>query len=191
MNANWEVEQKFVVEDLAVLRLKLNDTGFEYVGSETNSDTYLRHPSRDFRATDEALRLRSLENSSCITYKGKRVPGVVKSRPEIELSFDHADRESWLEMFQQLGFTPLPTVEKQRQFYRPRQNSKHGTSKILVALDEVQLLGSFAEIELVVANVNQLEQASAEVQSLAGVLGLNTVQPKSYLSLLLAKLELE
>lgn len=191
MNGPWEVEQKYVVEDMAALKQSLLAAGFEQVSAERNVDTYLRHPSRDFRATDEALRIRCLEGSSCITYKGKRLPGVVKLRPEIELSIVHAERDAWLTIFQQLGFTALPTVEKQREFYRPGADSEYADSKILVALDDVHLLGSFAEIEIVVAAENELEPASAEIQGLAQVLGLNTVQPRSYLSLLLAKLELE
>ncbi len=188
MQTNWEVEQKYYVDDMTALKLSLNRAGFESMGTERNSDTYFRHPNRDFRATDEAFRIRTLDKSSCVTYKGKRLAGAVKTRPEIELPIVHEDRESWLEMLKQLGFEPLPAVRKIRHIYKRTTELTSGASKMVVTLDEVQLLGNFAEIEIVVAEASELERASAQIQAMARELGLSRVQSKSYLSQLLAKI---
>ncbi len=197
MQGNWEVEQKFNVADVQGLRLKLAACGFVRHSTERNSDVYFRHPCRDLKATDEAFRLRTLDHTSCVTYKGKRLASKVKSRPEIELSIEHDEREQWLQMLQQLGFTPLPAVVKARETYAVAANSglslasAIASSGLHVTIDEVEQLGSYAEIELVVAQPTLLEQAGVEIQRIAELLGLTGVEPRSYLSMLLARLEIE
>lgn len=197
MQTEWEVEQKFVVNDVPELRERLAANGFGSIGLENNRDVYFRHPCRDFKATEEAFRLRALDESSCITYKGKRLPGPVKSRPEIELSIAQIDREQWLTMLVQLGFTPLPPVAKRRETFAHRASanlplpSGSLAAALRVTIDEVELLGSFSEIELVVSSESELSRAAEHVQRVAEQLGLVTVQPRSYLSLLLAKLNIE
>ncbi|MEO8271235.1 MAG: class IV adenylate cyclase [Aureliella sp.] len=196
MQTQWEVEQKYEVDDLPALRDRLAISGFTSIGSETNSDVYFRHPCRNLKATDEAFRLRSLNDSSCVTYKGKRLAGPVKSRPEIELSVSHVDRESWLAMFTQLGFTPLPAVVKRRESFvksaeESRQDVGAHSSTLHVMLDEVEQLGSFAEIELIVSAESELQQAAQRIEQVAKQLGLRNVQPRSYNSMLLAKLKIE
>ncbi len=196
MQTQWEVEQKYEVDDLPALRARLAAEGFMAIKSETNSDIYFRHPCRDLRATDEAFRLRSLNDSSCVTYKGKRRAGPVKMRAEIELSVSHTDRENWLTMFTQLGFTPLPAVVKRRETFESRvadssPDAGLEPTTLHVTLDEVEQLGSFAEIELVVSVEAELQPAAEQIEQVAKQLGLRKVQPRSYLSMLLAKLNIE
>ncbi len=197
MQANWEVEQKFKVADVQGLRLKLAECGFVRQGSERNSDVYFRHPCRDLKATDEAFRLRTLDDTACLTYKGKRLESAVKSRPEIELSIAHKERDQWLQMLQQLGFDPLPAVVKARETYaldskhRSSAESALSSSGLHVTIDEVEQLGTYAEIELVVSQPSQLEQAAREIELIAGRLGLSKVEPRSYLSMLLCQLGVE
>ena len=136
-----------------------------------------------------------------MTYKGKRLPGVIKTRQEIELPVASADWQSWLELVQLLGFEPLPAVLKQRHVYLP-SDGVMGTappaeldgpviSGIQVVLDDVQQLGSFAEIELLISDAQRLEAAHQQIAWLAAQLRLVEVQPRSYLSQLLTKLGLE
>ena len=61
----------------------------------------------------------------------------------------------------------------------------------VVALDDVDQLGSFAEIEQIVSDLNELETAKETIQDVASRLGLAEVQPVSYLGMLLAKLGIE
>lgn len=191
MQAEWEVEQKYIVDDVATLQTNLAAQGFEWISSELNSDIYFRHPCRDLRATDEAFRLRTVDDRCCVTYKGKRLPGPVKTRPEIELDVNLGQRESWLEMLQQLGFIPLPAVNKLRQNFAYTGSNESDLHQIHVTLDEVEQLGNFAELELIVSEKNQLDLAAARIEQLACKLGLVSVQPRSYLSLTLEKLGVE
>ncbi len=188
MAGPWEVEQKFFVSDLPQLVDRLHELGAKETHTEQHVDTYLAHPCRDFRATDEAFRLRQFNSKACVTYKGKRLPGNVKTRPEIELPIGPADIPQWLEMMQHLGFQPKPDVRKTRRVFSLADSDQQPCT---IALDEVDGLGSFAEIELLVKNAAELEEAQARIETLSRSLGLNQNQPRRYLSLLLAKLGVE
>ena len=180
-----EVEQKFVVSNVANLLLQLSHCAAVELPTEAHVDTYLQHPCRDFRASDEAFRLRQFNSQACVTYKGKRLPGKVKTRPEIELTIQLGEIPSWLEMMQHLGFRPLPEVRKSRRIFTLRAAA---AKPITIAIDQVDQLGTFAEIELLVDDEAMLEEARQHVESLAQLLSLTEVQPRSYLSLLLIKL---
>ena len=54
---DYEVEQKFPVDDLAPIEAKLSVLGAEISEPRTEVDLYFNHPARDFAQTDEALRL--------------------------------------------------------------------------------------------------------------------------------------
>ena len=185
MDGNWEVEQKFVVSNRAHLQEMLELAGYSLTETQVHCDIYFRHPCRDFRTTDEAFRLRSVGDTSCVTYKGKRLAGPVKTRPELELFVDHAERENWLELIRHLGFEALPAVRKRRQVFCNPHLPQAG---IQVVLDEVEQLGEFAELELIVTERKSLEAAQSSIQAFASQLGLTEVQPRSYLSQLLGKI---
>lgn len=192
MAGPWEVEQKFIVSDVGELLARLSNLAATEQLAETHLDIYLAHPCRDFRATDEAFRLRQFNSSACVTYKGKRLPGNVKTRPEIELMINQAEIASWLEMMQHLGFQPKPAVRKRRRIFCVQSNepldAKVFSKPFTVALDEVEELGTFAEIELLVDDQSHLETARSRIEAMARTLGLSNVQSRSYLSLLLIKL---
>ena len=185
MSASWEVEQKFVVTDVADLRFQLARRGYQQIGSEQHWDIYFRHPCRDFRANDEAFRLGSVNDECCLTYKGPRLPGPIKTRPEIELDINPEQRSSWLLMLEHLGFQPVAPVRKRRHNFAIPSSASGGTANVLVSLDEVERLGTFAELELIVAEDNQLAAAGEQIAQLALQLGLVSPQPRSYLSLML------
>lgn len=185
MSTPWEVEQKFVVTDVVHLRAQLAQHGYQQTGSEQHCDIYFRHPCRDLRANDEAFRLRTVNADCCLTYKGQRLPGPVKMRPEIELDINAGQRASWLLMLQHLGFEPLPMVRKRRHNFAAHGPATENRAKVLVSLDEVERLGTFAELELIVDDADQLQSAGTQISQLATQLGLVTVQPQSYLSLVL------
>lgn len=185
MSAPWEVEQKFVVTDEVDLRTQLAHQGYQQTGSEQHCDIYFRHPCRDLRANDEAFRLRTVNAECCLTYKGPRMSGPIKMRPEIELDIQAEQHASWLLMLKNLGFEPLPMVRKRRHNFAAYGPASKDRPQVLVSLDEVERLGTYAELELIVDDVNQLPSAGTRISQLAAQLGLVTVQPQSYLSLVL------
>jgi adenylate cyclase class 2 len=87
----YEVEQKFRVGDLLATERALRDLGATVTSSIKQSDTYFSHPARDFRKTDEILRLRCDGDANCITYKGPRIDSETKTRLEIEIDLEAGD----------------------------------------------------------------------------------------------------
>ncbi len=193
MNSPWEVEQKFIVSNVDMLLERLRQLAAVEMPTEQHVDTYLAHPCRDFRATDEAFRVRQYNLEACVTYKGKRLPGNVKTRPEIELPIGQADVPQWLAMLQLLGFQPKPEVRKVRRVFSVAGNGDFAapSKPFIVALDEVAQLGTFVEVELLIDDPSQLELARSQIEFMAQSLGLFVVQPRSYLALLLLKLGVE
>ncbi len=187
MRQQWEVEQKYLLDQAADLREKLDCEGARFLFVEQHLDTYLAHPARNFRQTDEAFRIRRVNNDACATYKGPRLPGPVKTRQEIELRIEANEIEQWLQMLCALGFRTLPPIKKVRNVFSLACEGHN----FAVAIDEVDQLGTFAEIELIVTNFDKLGQAREAIESLGHRLNLHHSQPKSYLSQLLTKLGIE
>ncbi|MCC6510485.1 MAG: CYTH domain-containing protein, partial [Pirellulaceae bacterium] len=101
-----------------------------------------------------------------------------------------------------LGFVPLPEVKKCRETFAlsasslaaANSHAREGVPLVFdvhVTLDQVEQLGNFAEIEIIVTSEGELQRAAAQISVVAERLNLASVQPRSYLSLLLTKLELE
>jgi len=179
-----EVEQKFFLDlpEVALARLEMLEV--EWQPSIEQIDRYFNHPARDFGATDEALRLRSVNGQNWITYKGPKLDQTTKTRRELELPL--ADGEEWPheygELLVALGFREVREVRKTR---RPGQLFHHGMP-VEVAWDTISGLGQFLELELVVED-QFVAEAQAVLLDLAAELHLGNPERRSYLELLLAQ----
>jgi adenylate cyclase class 2 len=186
----YEVEQKFPIADVDAFKRAVASIGGTLQRTERHADTYYNHPSRDFAESREALRIRRVDGKPLITYKGPKMAGPIKARQEMEWRLDPGDAngnqtESLLNL---LSFRKVATVEKTRQtFLLPAEDSGDEASQPLVVLDQVSGLGMFVEIELVVANQTNVEDARAQIGQLAATLGLTTDEQRSYLTMLLEK----
>lgn len=167
-----EVEVKYRAR-LSDVREALRGLGFSLLSSSEEVDIYFQHPCRDFSASDEALRVRLSGGAASVTYKGPRTGTEAKTRLEITAS----SGVEVVEVFKRLGFVPVATVRKRREYYQ--------RGDILVSLDEVEGLGEFVEIEKVVADAAEVEGAVREVRELASALGLKEEVRETYLELFL------
>jgi adenylate cyclase class 2 len=127
-----EVEVKARCGDV---RERLKELGARYIQTEFQHDVYFTHPCRDFRETDEALRIRRVKDRFYLTYKGPKLDSETKTREELEYEVPEGVREILLK----LGFSEYGTVKKKRESYE--------VEGLEVCLDEVEGLGSFIEIE--------------------------------------------
>ncbi len=177
-----EVEQKFAVADRGALERRLAELSPSPGPAEFQVDSYFAHPSRDFARTDEALRLRTVGESNYITYKGPKLDTTTKTRREIELELpEGADSaRHGNELLTALGFTPVAQVRKRRD---PRSVDWQNRA-ITIALDTVEGLGDFVELEIL-AEDEELDAARTALLSLAEHLQLVKVERRSYLELLL------
>jgi adenylate cyclase class 2 len=178
----YEVELKFPIGDADQLATKLASLKAEFHAAVVQHDRYFAHPARDFAGTDEALRIRRVGQANYVTYKGPKIDATTKTRREIELPLESGDRgaSQFSEFLTALGFTALADVRKTR---RPLTVDWKGW-RVQAALDEVEGLGSFAELELFV-DEEHIEAAKAAIGSLSAELGLSGSIRRSYLELLL------
>jgi adenylate cyclase class 2 len=180
----WEVEQKFAVADWVALQQALDAAGVTWAQPLDQADHYWNHPARDFAQTDEALRLRQVGSENFITYKGPRIDTATKTRQELEFPLQSGPQVPGQlgQILAALGFRPVATVRKRRL---PGDLTWEGAT-FAVALDEVEGVGTFIELEIVV-ETEGLETATQRVLSLANHLGLTSAERRSYLELLLEK----
>jgi adenylate cyclase class 2 len=178
----FEVELKFRVADEAVLLAALERLGARPEGTERQRDAYFNHPARDFAETDEALRVRTVGETSVVTYKGAVVGETAKSREEVETGIEDAER--FARILTRLGFRPTLVVEKTRRSFAVDWAGRQVTA----CLDLVAGLGLFCELELM-AEEGSREAAERTVWSLAERLSLSVMERKSYLEMLLEKFE--
>ncbi|GAF85177.1 unnamed protein product, partial [marine sediment metagenome] len=120
-----EVEIKVKISDPNLIRKKFDINGV-YKLSLHHEDIYFNMPKglRDFKQTDEALRLRkSVEFNRdskkvaqkinyFITYKGKKIDKTTKTREEIEVKINEID--DMKNLLKILGFREVFTVIKER-----------------------------------------------------------------------------
>lgn len=146
--------------------------GAVLAGTENHHDLYFNSPHRDFKKTDEALRIRIKEDGARLTYKGPKLDSETKSRLELTVMID--DPREMQQILESLGFVLSGTVEKRRTKYR--------LGDVVFALDEVAGLGSFLEVEA--RGDDDWAAQKRGVLSLLGRLGLDESIRSSYLELL-------
>lgn len=180
----YEVEQKHRVTDVAALIIRLEENGARLSGPIEQFDQYFAHPCRDFATTDEALRIRVVGDKSFVTYKGPKLDTTTKTRCEIELPLDPADRggSHFASLLGALGFRPVAVVRKRRRTF----SIKAGEYDVDGALDDLAGLGCFVELELRTDEEN-LEAAKRTISNLAAELNIGPSERRSYLELLLAR----
>lgn len=178
----YEVEMKFPVADMTALEARLVKLGATVSAAQSEVDVYFAHPARDFARTDEALRIRRKGEANFITYKGPKLDATTKTRREIDLPLPAGEEaaQTWTGLLTALGFSVAGEVRKSRRKAHVVWQSR----RVEVSLDEVEGLGQFAELELVVEPAG-VEAAKSCIASLADALGLQGSERRSYLELLL------
>ncbi len=148
-------------------------------GKVHEHDIYYNAPHRDFGKTDEAVRVRYTGDHAVVTYKGPKIPQYgLKAREELNFAVESG--KAFETMLDRLGFRKTLEVDKLRETYT--------LGSATVSLDEVDGLGSFAEIE--VMTENGATNPEERIRKLAREIGVEG-EPilKSYLELLLEKNE--
>ncbi len=166
---------KLPLADFGPVRDALRALGAAPLGVSDQEDTFFRHPQRDFAATDEALRLRSAAGTLELTYKGPKQAGAAKARLEQTV----AVVEDPSALLASLGFQAVHRVRKRRESHR-----LDGLG-VEVALDQVDGVGSYVEVEAMGTDAEEARRRMAEA---VRRLGLDGVRPerRSYLEILLA-----
>lgn len=177
-----EIEQKFRVRSFAALEQWLADHEVRADEPRHEVDLYFNAPDRDFARTGEAFRMRRVGSSSWLTYKGPRQQGPVKVRKELELAIPdgEASARAFTELFGCLGYRQVASVRKRRRCFP----LERGGFAVTVSLDDVETLGLFVEVEIV-APEEHAAAARDAIVAVADELGLEGLEPRSYLRMVL------
>lgn len=175
-----EIELKFRNADRAAVEATLARFGAIRIESRDESDHYFNAPDRDFRATDEVLRLRRVGNAGTLTYKGPKRGGTAKTREEYEAQLADGQHGSAEVLIRALGYRSTAIVSKRRTLYTLARNG----FELHVCLDSLEGIGEFVEIEIV-AKETELARAEATVSAVAADLELTEPEPRAYLRMVL------
>jgi adenylate cyclase, class 2 len=165
-----EIEIKCYCDDAEQVKNSLKEIGAQFIEKRRERDIYFNHPSRNFAETDEALRLRTVNDKCRITYKGPKVSKTTKARVEHET--EAGDFDSIRNILLSLDFVESGIVEKERHIF-----SFNGME---ISIDYVDGLGTFIEIEKIGRLEDDIEK---ELFDTASKLGLSKFERRSYLEL--------
>ena len=166
-----EVEVKArAPEDMAC---RIAALGATLLAIENHHDLYFNPHQRDFKESDEALRIRIKEEGARLTYKGPKLDQTTKSRLERTVKID--DPQQMEQILLTLGFVLSAQVRKRR--------SKYSYEGAVLAIDEVEGLGRFVEVEAEGEGEGDYEEQKRKVLSILNRLGLNESIRSSYLQL--------
>ncbi|OKY79144.1 MAG: Adenylate cyclase CyaB, class 2 (thermophilic) [Candidatus Methanohalarchaeum thermophilum] len=167
-----EVEVKAKLSNKTERKVK---NKFNFKKEIKQTDYYFNHPNRDFKKTDEALRIRKTNTDTYLTYKGSKLDEKSKSREEYEIKV--SDFEETKKILTKLSFRKPKEVKKTRQVY------EKDSTKIYI--DNVKGLGKFIEVEKI-ANETEYKNKLHKCIKLIKDLGIdeNNLEKRSYLELL-------
>mgnify|MGYP000430345190 CR=1 FL=1 len=168
-----EVEIKAKVKNLDEIEKKLLEMGAYLIGIEKQEDIYFTSPFKDFKKSDEALRLRKSNEVYYLSYKGPKLDSKAKIREEVQVEVD----PRIVIILENLGFSQGPKVEKVRKIY--------SLDDVKICLDRVKNLGDFIEIETI-QRYKETDEIKKELFDILEKLGIDKSNAtiKSYLELL-------
>jgi len=170
-----EIEAKLKIEAPEQIERRLVELGAEFIAELSQTDYHFDDAKATLKKGDKALRLRRQvaadSTQLLMTYKGPKEKSNFKKRQEIE--FDLADADAAGKLLGALGYHKTLVVEKTRRLWR------FGGCE--VALDRLELLGDFLEIE---------GPDDEKINSVQKSLGLSDLPhiPKGYAALTKARL---
>jgi adenylate cyclase class 2 len=176
-----ELKVKFEKNDIPNFIRKLEDLGFERVVKKKEEDIYFNGIDRDFRETDEALRIRTSTNLDkgyvkyYLTYKGPKMDDISKTREEIEVQVSNGIHTK--KIFEKLGFQPVKPITKIREIYK--------RDGVIISIDNVEDVGTYVEFEKIVESESEKSKALNDLLNLMKSLNIskNNLIKKSYLEM--------
>ena len=170
-----EVEVKARIDSFEEMEKRLESLGAVKTKDEFQEDIYFASPIVDFAETDEALRIRTTDNDIFITYKGPKLNDEAKTRKEVEMSIESAQKAS--DIFTEIGFAPARTVRKSRRYYQ--------FENFEISLDDVEGLPPYMEIEIALGDSEDYTEAQDKIFKLFERLGITDgFERTSYMELL-------
>ncbi|MCY0850150.1 class IV adenylate cyclase [Sulfuracidifex metallicus] len=172
-----EIKMKLKSPSLNDLERELQQRSIPIISTEEQEDIYFNYKYRNFKQSDEAIRLRKIGNKYELTYKGPKQGSFGKSREEITISISNTDISNIRIIMERIGLYETFIVKKIRKNFK--------IEKFIISLDRVEGLGEFIEIEG--DNVTEGELKSFSEHFIRDFHIEGEVTNTSYLELLLMK----
>lgn len=158
---------------------KIKEIGGIYSHTEKQHDIYFNAPDKDYKETDEALRIREIPRGDdferILTYKGPKMDSKSKTRKEVEVNID--DTDNLTEILVNLGFKPSAVVNKVRRIFN--------YDEYTITIDKLDKLGYYMEIEYVAGEDENIENIRNSIMEVFEKLEITSgFERTSYLELL-------
>ena len=179
----FEIEVKVPLKNVEETTAHLQKIGFCMRQRIREEDHYYDNALSQIKTNGEALRVRHItdlesgESESVITFKGKKMDTVSKSRKELETGV--SDGKLAEQIFEAIGFCKVsPSEIKVRQ--------ELTWEDMTACIDRIDGLGAFLELEIVIADEGEKDAALAKISQILEKLGysLSDTIRNSYLALL-------
>lgn len=162
-----EIELKvFIGPSADKVRDAASRLGWSIIETDDQSDTYYTSVHKDFIATEECLRIRTTPQQTELTWKPPTSASMRERgqywKEEVDVTIT-GQEEIVRRLLDRLEFIEYVTVRKHREIYRIDPES-------LIALDHVEPLGWFAEIETFGEDG---PAGAAKNEQIAGLLGID------------------
>lgn len=193
----FEVEIKVRIPNPNLIREKFTENNGVYKFSLLHEDTYYNMPIglRDFKSTDEALRLRkstkfnkiqdynnNQKTEYFITYKGRKIDKFTKTRKEIDIRIGEINKMK--ELLKLLGFQEVLTIIKERELHK----FQFKNLQIEALIDYLPALKQhFIEVEHLSESSEQIDDSREVLFDFLSLFGIKREESirKSYLELII------
>ena len=157
-----EIELKFKVDNLDVLINKLKEEQCEISAVKMQNDTIYVQDLNDTKSKEGSVWLRVRKENDKIELNYKKQSKKKMESEEIE--FEVSSYELANQFLKALGYLPWVEVNKKRRYSKYKEYN--------ICIDEVERLGSFIELEILVDKDNK-EDYELALLEVAKKLGIN------------------
>ncbi|MBB6173813.1 adenylate cyclase class 2 [Nocardiopsis mwathae] len=157
------------------VRRHLSEAGWHASGPVVETDDYYSRPDVDFMETVECLRIRRNGASAEVTYEPPTTAvthsaGDVIAKRETNVALGDGQADAAGRLLAALGMVHLVTVAKRRTLYRHPH-----TPGLTVAIDVVDNVGIFAEVEVLRSEAADGRELLEEIERGLGLTGFPAV----------------
>lgn len=145
-----EIELKAYYNPIKVIESEVIRRGGVFRWEKHQTDTYFNAPHKDLTQTDEYLRTREFSDGSGILAFHRNIERGITEETETKVD----DIKKVIKIFEELGFIKLGVINKLRRAYRYK--------KFDIFFDEVEDIGNFTEIQLMVETKERMEKKRKE-----------------------------
>lgn len=136
--------------------------------------------------SDPIFRTRKSGETQILSYKKKTFVNKTEVNEEHEFDVSTFNLSEFRSFCQYIGFFPFVEKVKHTRLYRLKKGSPF---EVAIEHNTIEGLGDFVEVEILLENKNQVEEAGKAIDQILTEIGVseNDVEPRYYIDLLMEK----